>query len=113
MNKIVYLNRFGIFSDTPTDSVASFEVPEEIETLLWLSVEDFEDGVFVGNHYYTQKYEDMIFKLKQELEKYKEDVEQVELFGMDRDDYEQKKSRCAEIIIELRKLEKELEASFC
>lgn len=47
-----------------------------------------------------------IGKLKQELEKWKEDVEQVELFGMERTDYEQKKTRCVEIIIQLRKLEK-------
>lgn len=47
-----------------------------------------------------------IGKLKQELEKWKEDVEQVELFGMERVDYEQKKTRCAEIIIQLRELEK-------
>ena len=47
-----------------------------------------------------------IGKLKQELAKWKEDVEQVELFGMTRTDYEQKKTRCAEIIIQLRELEK-------
>lgn len=46
--------------------------------------------------------------LKQELAKYKEDVEQVELFGMERADYEQKKTRCAEIILELRELEQKL-----
>lgn len=46
--------------------------------------------------------------LKQELVKWKEDVEQVELFGMERADYEQKKTRCAEIILELRELEKTL-----
>lgn len=46
--------------------------------------------------------------LKQELNKFKEDVEQVELFGMERADYVQKKARCAEIIIELRKLEREV-----
>lgn len=44
--------------------------------------------------------------LKRTLEKYKEDVEQVELFGMERADYEEKKRLCAEMIIELRKLEK-------
>lgn len=43
-----------------------------------------------------------IYELKTTLEKYKEDVEQVELFGMERDDYEQKKSECAEIIKQLR-----------
>ena len=47
-----------------------------------------------------------IGKLKQELAKWKEDVEQVELFGMVRTDYEQKKNRCTEIIVQLRKLEK-------
>lgn len=49
-----------------------------------------------------------IKELKQELIKWKEDVEQVELFGMERTDYEQKKARCAEIILILRQLEKEL-----
>lgn len=49
-----------------------------------------------------------IRNLKQELEKCKEDVEQVELFGMERTDYEEKKARCVEIILELRELEKEL-----
>lgn len=49
-----------------------------------------------------------ITNLKDELEKYKEDVEQVELFGMSRDDYELKKSRCREIILELRLLENQL-----
>ena len=47
-----------------------------------------------------------IGKLKQELAKWKEDVEQVELFGMTRTDYERKKTRCAEIIVQLRELEK-------
>lgn len=49
-----------------------------------------------------------IAELKSKLEKYKEDVEQVELFSMERTDYEQKKSECAEIILKLRELEKEL-----
>lgn len=39
------------------------------------------------------------------LEKYKEDVEQVELFGMERDDYEEKKKVCVNLILELRSLE--------
>ena len=48
-----------------------------------------------------------IRNLKQELEKYKQDVEQVELFSMERTDYASKKARCVEIILELRELEKE------
>ena len=44
--------------------------------------------------------------LKSELGKIKEDVEQVPLFDMKRDDFEEKQQRCREIIEELRKLEK-------
>lgn len=47
-----------------------------------------------------------IAELKRILEKYKEDVEQVELFGMERSDYEEKKRFCVEFIKELRELEK-------
>lgn len=50
-----------------------------------------------------------ILDLKQKLAKYKEDVEQVELFGMQRSDYEQKKQMCANIILELRQLEKNVQ----
>ena len=50
-----------------------------------------------------------IYELKSQLSKYKEDVEQVELFGMERLDYEDKKGVCAEIIVELRELEQQLE----
>lgn len=46
-----------------------------------------------------------IAALKAEIEKAKEDVEQVELFGMERADYEVKKARCAEIVLRLRELE--------
>ena len=43
---------------------------------------------------------------KQLLQKYKEDVEQVELFGMHREDYAQKKQACADIVVRLRQLER-------
>lgn len=43
-------------------------------------------------------------KLKKELEKIKEDIEQ-EAFGLVRDDYVEKKARAAEIVNELRILE--------
>lgn len=46
--------------------------------------------------------------LKRTLEKYKEDVEQVELFGMQREDYAQKKQACADIVVRLRQLEREV-----
>lgn len=49
-----------------------------------------------------------IATLKVTLAKYKEDVEQVELFGMERTDYEQKKTSCRQIILQLRELESRL-----
>lgn len=42
---------------------------------------------------------------KQLLLKYREDVEQVDLFGMERADYEQKKALCKQLVEELRELE--------
>ena len=42
------------------------------------------------------------------LNKYREDVEQVDLFGMERADYVEKKELCKQLVYELR----ELEASF-
>ena len=39
------------------------------------------------------------------LNKYKEDIEQVDLFGMVRDDYAEKKELCAQLVYELRELE--------
>lgn len=49
-----------------------------------------------------------ISELKQRLQKYKEDVEQVDLFGMVRADYAEKKQMCAEIVLQLRELEKNI-----
>lgn len=48
---------------------------------------------------------------KQLLQKCKEDVEQVELFGMQRDDYAEKKEMCKQIVLELRQLEAQLRES--
>lgn len=50
--------------------------------------------------------ESQIYEIKEKLAKYKEDVEQVELFDMSRDDYEEKKKLCSEMILQLRELEK-------
>lgn len=49
-----------------------------------------------------------IAELKKQIAKFKEDVEQVELFGMGRADYEEKKAQCIQIIEELRILERQL-----
>ena len=40
------------------------------------------------------------------LNKYREDVEQVYLFGMEREDYAEKKELCKQLVYELRELEK-------
>lgn len=42
------------------------------------------------------------------LVKYREDVEQVDLFGMERADYAEKKKLCKQLVEELRELEKKL-----
>lgn len=39
------------------------------------------------------------------LNKYREDVEQVDLFGMERADYEEKKELCKQLVLELREME--------
>lgn len=51
--------------------------------------------------------ENKIIELRHLLDKYKEDVEQVTLFGMERADFEEKKHKCQELIIRLRELEKQ------
>lgn len=55
--------------------------------------------------YETQQ---LIAKKKALLVKYREDVEQVDLFGMERADYAEKKAACKTLVEELRELEKEL-----
>lgn len=67
-----------------------------------------------GNFVYIKNFKNnlkRIEELKQKLTKYKEDVEQVKLFGMGRSDYEEKKKLCADIILELRELERLLSDS--
>ena len=39
------------------------------------------------------------------LNKYREDAEQVDLFGMVRDDYSEKKELCKQLVYELREME--------
>ena len=72
-----------------------------------LIADDFVDGEFDLDKWTerTGITSVKIALLKEKLQKYKEDVEQVDLFNMIRDDYQEKKRECAKIIIELRKLE--------
>lgn len=48
----------------------------------------------------------LISQKKALLIKYREDVEQVDLFGMERDDYAEKKALCCKLVMELRELER-------
>lgn len=47
----------------------------------------------------------LIREKKALLNKYREDVDQVDLFGMVRDDYAEKKELCKQLVYELRELE--------
>lgn len=53
-----------------------------------------------------QETKKLIQEKKKLLEKYKYDIQQVDLFGMERTDYEEKKSLCVQLVLELRELEK-------
>ena len=80
-NHSLYVEKGKVVSKLDTDKVARLER----ETLLVL-----------------------IAKKKATLTKYREDVEQVDLFGMERADYAEKKAACKTLVEELRELEKEL-----
>lgn len=67
-----------------------------------------EQQVYDTNEYKKNVIFEEITALKQEIIKAKEDVEQVELFYMERTDYERKKARCVEIVLRLRELEARL-----
>lgn len=80
-NHSLYIEKGKVVSKLDTDKVARIEK----ETLL-----------------------DLIAKKKALLVKYREDVEQVDLFGMERADYVEKKSACKTLVEELRELEASL-----
>lgn len=67
-----------------------------------------EQQVYDERVYQEEQIIQEICTLKKEMQQAKEDVEQVELFGMERSDYVQKKARCIEIIESLRVLEQQL-----
>ena len=71
-----------------------------------ISQQELDERERSANKYTKEK---QIRELKEQLQKYKEDVEQVDLFGMERADYQEKKQRCAEIVLQLRQLESEVQ----
>ena len=75
-------------------------------------MDNVDDSDFINGEFDLDKWTERtgyvsiaITILKIQLERYKEDVEQVELFDMERDDYEQKKQLCKSLIIKIRGLE--------
>ena len=104
--------------DLPIENEALYiEVSEEVyaETMCcnvgmaWRVVKGkLKQEVYNNNEYSKDQIESEITILKNEIAHIKEDVEQVELFGMERQDYDRKKARCVEIILRLRELEARL-----
>lgn len=55
-----------------------------------------------------ENIENEIIQLRHLIDKYKEDVEQVVLFSMNRADFEDKQQKCRDLILELRELEEKV-----
>lgn len=101
-----YENEYNVLEDELPKGATLYEhIPEPCQ--FDLAQEDFVNGVFDLDKWTlrTGRNGVKILLLKEQLNKYKEDVEQVDLFGMTREDYEQKKQTCSNIILELRRLE--------
>lgn len=50
----------------------------------------------------------LLFEKKAQMDRYMEDIEQVVLLDIERSDFEEKKTLCKQLLIEIRQLEKEL-----
>ena len=87
-----------------------YQVDEENKVVKPIMIDSEKLSVLTKNRVNfeeKQKMRRVITDMKIMLKKYKEDVEQVELFGMERTDYEDKKKQCRYLILQLRKLQKE------
>ena len=98
----------GHYEDIADEETGEIENLYVIDIPMQSPYDIYEDiQVFVP--YSTEQVtKNTIIELKELLQKYKEDVEQVELFGMERSDYAEKKQMCADIILQLRQLEASL-----
>lgn len=82
------------------------------ENYIQITKEEFEEltkpKVYVptAEQKALQAKQKLIAEKKALLNKYREDVEQVDLFGMEREDYAEKKLVCKTLVEELRVLEK-------
>lgn len=102
----------GVSCNTEKFAIAEVEsIPpcEETESLY------YEDGIVVTKAdeikvaaKQREIVSSQISEKKALLNKYREDVEQVDLFGMERADYAEKKAACKTLVEELRELEASL-----
>lgn len=82
------------------------------ENYIQITKEEFEELTKPKEYVPTEEQkalqakQKLIAEKKALLNKYREDVEQVDLFGMERADYEEKKLACKTLVEELRVLEK-------
>ncbi len=87
----------------PLDEHTAVEMPQHIE-------EWFEGGRYCynGEWFNNTQYKPPvnIAHLKALLTSYKYDMQQVDMFGIERDDYEEKKAMCRELILQIKDLEK-------
>ena len=86
------------YDETKNEMIAITRPSEDVEKIKAKISEEKEKNEKIAK----------IAEIKKILEKYKEDVEQVELFGMERTDYAEKKELCKNMILQLRELERGL-----
>ena len=98
-------NAFATYQ--PDDSWKEIE-DEIVDTPCGKQLKSFTQTPEFAKMLQKQEIENQILTLKAQINKYKEDVEQVELFRMERSDYETKVEYCKNIIMELRSLENQL-----
>ena len=103
----LYRKNGGITTKKIDDTWEEFE-DELIETPIGIQLKSYTKKAEYKKRIAKQEKINRIAELKKQIAKYKEDVEQVELFGMERADYEEKKAQCVQIIEELRRLERQL-----
>ena len=122
MKKLYYTNDGWVCNRQPymipvEDSELYIEVSDDVyydtmfaqQGMAWRIVrKKLVQEIYNKDDYQRGKIRQEIYELKQEIIKAKEDVEQVELFHMERTDYERKKARCVEIVLRLRELEARL-----
>lgn len=115
-NKVIYIipvdeTLFDVYCDEETCDIIEAETPPNYD--------DQTESLFVVDGQIVAKQDEyklaavkeaerqkLIAEKKALLLKYREDVEQVDLFGMVRNDYEEKKAACRTLVEELRELEK-------